>query len=88
MNYFRNMAAALALAASLGACSSTGGFYKEGDPQNGEFSTWRTVALPFAVLGVALVGAAAGAAAASPPPAPAVHCTSNRVGHTTYTNCY
>ena len=91
---FRKIVSAGALVGMLGACSTSGDFYKEGDPVNGDFSVWRTVALPFAVLGVAAIGAAAGYAAAQPAPSPPppprqmVSCTSNSLGGTTYTNCY
>src|SRR5262245_36395657 len=58
---------------ALTACSTNGEMYKEGDPVNGQFSVWRTIALPFAVVGVvagAAVGGAAAGAAAVPQPAP------------------
>ena len=88
----RKIVSAVALIAMVGACSTTGEMYREGDAKNGEFSVWRTLALPFAVLGVAAVGAAAGAAAASPEPTYTyhrpVHCTSTRYGRRVYTNCY
>jgi hypothetical protein len=51
---------------AVGACSTNGEFYKEGDSQNGEFSLWRTVALPFAIAGVVAGAAVVGAAAAQP----------------------
>lgn len=61
---------AVALATMASACSTAGGWYKEGDPVNGELSTWRTVALPFAAIGVIAGAAVVGAAAAYSEPAP------------------
>jgi hypothetical protein len=86
----RKLLSCVALMAALNACSDTGGMYKEGDPQNGTFSAWRTIALPFAVLGIAAVGAAVGAAEAQPTYTyrPVRNCTTSKVGHTFYTNCY
>ena len=48
------------------ACSTNGEMYKDGDEKNGEFSVWRTIALPFAAAGVVAGAAAVGAAAAQP----------------------
>jgi hypothetical protein len=56
----------IAVISFAGACSTNGEFYKEGDAQNGEFSTWRTIMLPFAVAGAIAGAAAVGAAAAQP----------------------
>ena len=56
----------IAVISLVGACSTNGEFYKEGDAQNGEFSTWRTVMLPFAIAGAIVGAAAVGAAAAQP----------------------
>lgn len=80
----------ISLVVLTSACSDAGGMYKEGDPQNGTFSAWRTIALPFAVLGIAAVGAAVGAAEAQPTYTyrPARSCSTTKVGHTFYTNCY
>jgi hypothetical protein len=74
------------LAIVLAGCSTSGGMYREGDPVNGNFSVWRTIALPFAVAGVAAGAAIAGAAAATPEPA--VSCTYTRYGNTVYQRCY
>jgi hypothetical protein len=60
------MISLIAAVSLLGACSTNGEMYKEGDAQNGEFSTWRTVMLPFAIAGVVVGAAAVGAAAAQP----------------------
>jgi hypothetical protein len=60
------MISLIAAISLLGACSTNGEMYKEGDAQNGEFSTWRTVMLPFAIAGVVVGAAAVGAAAAQP----------------------
>ena len=76
----------ITLVVMTSACSDTGGMYKEGDPHNGTFSAWRTIALPFAVLGIAAVGAAVGAAEAQPTYRRS--CSTTKVGHTFYTNCY
>ena len=82
----------LGMALAVQACSTNGGMYKENDPVNGDFSVWRSLALPFAVIGVAAVGAAAGAAAVTPEPVyyyrRPVHCTTSRIGRSLYTNCY
>jgi hypothetical protein len=56
----------LAVFTLVGACSTNGEFYHEGDAKNGEFSTWRTVMLPFAIAGVIAGAAAVGVAAAQP----------------------
>ena len=60
------IAALAAMSLAVGACSTNGEFYKEGDGKNGEFSVWRTVALPFAIAGVVAGAAVVGAAAAQP----------------------
>ena len=39
----------------LQGCSTTGNFYKENDPQDGEFSTIRTILLPVAIAGVVIL---------------------------------
>jgi hypothetical protein len=63
---------AVALMGSVNACSTTGGMYKEGDAVNGDFSVWRTIALPFAVAGVVVGAAVVGAASAYSEPEPDV----------------
>jgi len=78
----------VAAALILSACSTNGEFYKEGDPVNGQFSVWRTIALPFAVAAVVVGAAAAGYAEAERNRPPQVSCTSTRSGNTVYTNCY
>jgi hypothetical protein len=60
------MISLIAVISLVGACSTNGEMYKEGDAKNGEFSTWRTVMLPFAIAGVVVGAAAVGAAAAQP----------------------
>ena len=39
----------------LQGCSTSGNFYKENDPQDGEFSVIRTILLPVAIAGVVVV---------------------------------
>ena len=85
----------LLVAALLNACSTAGGMYDKDDPANNQFSAWKTIGLPFAVVGLAVVGAAAGYAAAENArptyvytPTRSLNCTSTRSATTTYTNCY
>ena len=68
------LAASAVMLLAAGACSTNGGMYKEGDPVNGEFSVWRTIALPFAVAGVIAGAAVVGAAAAQPTYTPTYTC--------------
>lgn len=89
--FIRKIVSAIALMAMLGACSTAGGMYSEGDPVNGQFSGWKTAgAVLLGIVTLGAVGAAAYAGAADAPaysPTTTVHCTSNRLGYTVYTDC-
>jgi hypothetical protein len=67
MSIVRNLVSAIALAATLGACSTNGGMYSESDPANNEFSGWKTAgAVVLGVLTLGAVGAGAYAGASQP----------------------
>lgn len=50
----------LVIAALLAGCSTAGGIYKAGDPQNGEFSPGRTILGVLAVVGAVAVARGGG----------------------------
>jgi hypothetical protein len=63
----RKIVSALALIAMASACSTTGGMYSESDPNNNQFSGWKTAgAVLLGVLTLGVVGAAAYAGANQP----------------------
>ena len=64
----RTIVAGVMLAAALtSACSTTGGMYSESDPNNNQFSGWKTAgAVLLGVLTLGAVGAAAYAGASNP----------------------
>jgi hypothetical protein len=65
--YVRKIVSAIALTAMLGACSTNGGMYSENDPQNNEFSGWKTAgAVVLGVLTLGAIGAGAYAGASQP----------------------
>ena len=60
----RKVITSIVLLGMLNACSTAGGWYSESDPNNNQFSGWKTAGA--VVLGVLTLGAvAAGAAAGS-----------------------
>jgi len=83
----RKLCALAVLAALLSGCTPTGGV---------DWDKVGTVSLATLAVGAVILGAAAGVAIANQPtyyepvyvaPRP-LNCTSQRVGSTTYTNCY
>ena len=70
----RKVIASIVLLGMLNACSTSGGWYSESDPQNNEFSGWKTAGA--VVLGVLTLGAvAAGAAVGASQPTHTVYTT-------------
>lgn len=63
----RKLISIIMLVAMLNACSTNGGMYSESDPQNNEFSGWKTAgAVVLGVLTLGVIGAGAYAGASQP----------------------
>ena len=85
----------LTAALHTAACSTTGGMYSESDPNNNQFSGWKTAGV--VLLGIVTLGAVGAAAYAGAQdtrpvyyPTRQVNCTSTRYyrGGPVYTSCY